>query len=205
MASRGGKDLYEILGVSPTASQEEIASAYRALARKLHPDAAGPHGQTESQFKLVAEAYGILSDPAKRREYDRQRAHRQQQRRRGWTTGRRRTQSRPTQSGSAQRENIFGPSDAALAERPIVGRLPITPEEARWGAQVRMTVEREDICPRCGPVAAAGCSSCGGRGTVRRRYPIVVPVPPGVQTGTQLLVRTSAGPILLNVEVRPCW
>lgn len=56
---------YECLGVPKTASDEEIRSAYKRLALRLHPDKAGREG--EEQFKDVATAYGILSDPDKRR------------------------------------------------------------------------------------------------------------------------------------------
>ncbi|AEH45396.1 chaperone protein DnaJ [Thermodesulfatator indicus DSM 15286] len=64
------KDLYEILGVSPDASQEEIKKAYRRLARKYHPDLHPGDKEAEEKFKEIQEAYEILSDPQKRAEYD---------------------------------------------------------------------------------------------------------------------------------------
>ena len=59
---------YETLGVPRDASQEDIKRAYRRLARKLHPDVAGP-GKAE-EFKAVNEAYAVLSDEESRRMYD---------------------------------------------------------------------------------------------------------------------------------------
>ena len=64
------KDLYSLLGVSRTASADEIKSAYRRLAKKLHPDLNPGDTQVEQQFKEVSQAYAILSDPEKRRRYD---------------------------------------------------------------------------------------------------------------------------------------
>lgn len=62
-------DHYKTLGVGEGASQEEIKGAYRKLARELHPDAQGGHGD-EERFKEVGQAYEVLSDPQKRAEYD---------------------------------------------------------------------------------------------------------------------------------------
>ncbi len=66
-------DYYEILGISPDASQEEIKRAYRRLARQYHPDVSDDPEAGE-KFKVINEAYQVLSDPVKRAEYDRARA-----------------------------------------------------------------------------------------------------------------------------------
>ena len=65
------KDLYEILGVSREASADEIKRAYRKLAFKCHPDKNPGDKQAEERFKEASLAYDVLSDPAKRAEYDR--------------------------------------------------------------------------------------------------------------------------------------
>ena len=64
------KDFYAELGVSSTASADDIKRAYRKLARQLHPDANPCDARAETRFKSVSEAYGVLSDPDKRKQYD---------------------------------------------------------------------------------------------------------------------------------------
>ena len=64
------RDHYEVLGVSRDASPEEVKRAYRRLARQHHPDTNQDDGGAEAEFKLVAAAYEVLSDPDRRRNYD---------------------------------------------------------------------------------------------------------------------------------------
>lgn len=64
------KDYYSILGVSPNSSEEQIRKNYRKLAMRFHPDRNPDDPAAEERFKEIAEAYGVLTDPRKRREYD---------------------------------------------------------------------------------------------------------------------------------------
>ncbi|GAB1540654.1 DnaJ C-terminal domain-containing protein [Scytonema sp. NUACC21] len=70
MASTDFKDYYATLGVSKTATQEEIKQAFRKLARKYHPDVNPGNKQAEARFKEINEAYEVLSDSDKRKKYD---------------------------------------------------------------------------------------------------------------------------------------
>ena len=64
------RDYYEVLGVSKNASVDEIKKAYRQTAKKYHPDMNPGDKEAEAKFKEASEAYAILSDAEKRRQYD---------------------------------------------------------------------------------------------------------------------------------------
>jgi len=64
--------LYELLGLSRAASQDDIQKAHRKLVRQEHPDANSEDPQAEERFKQIQHAYEVLSDPEKQREYDKQ-------------------------------------------------------------------------------------------------------------------------------------
>lgn len=64
------KDFYKVLGVSKDASESDLKSAYRKLARKYHPDQNPGDAKAESRFKEISEANAVLSDPKQRQEYD---------------------------------------------------------------------------------------------------------------------------------------
>ncbi|MCM1560814.1 MAG: J domain-containing protein [Butyrivibrio sp.] len=67
-------DHYRILGLAETADAEAVKKAYRRLAKECHPDTHPGDKRAEERFKQITEAYGVLSDPEKRKKYDRERA-----------------------------------------------------------------------------------------------------------------------------------
>src|SRR5438477_6143099 len=71
MAATSRRDYYTVLGVPRTASEKDIKTAYRKLARKHHPDVNPGDKKSESLFKEIGEAYSVLSDSEKRKKYDR--------------------------------------------------------------------------------------------------------------------------------------
>jgi molecular chaperone DnaJ len=167
----GKKDYYEILGVSRTASQEEIKQAYRKLARKYHPDVNRNDANAEERFKEINEAYEVLSDAQRRQRYD--------------VYG----HEGPSSSGGGGFSPDFGfgdlvdfffggrthPGDRMAGEEGADLRydLEITLEEAFSGVTKRITVQRLRTCGACsGTGAKPGtgvevCPTCRGAGQIR--------------------------------------
>lgn len=170
-------DLYDLLGVSSDASQEEIKKAYRRRARELHPDAGGD----EERFKAVQAAYQVLGDPERRSRYDRFGDD--------GTPGTR-GNGDPFGFGAAGFGNIsdvidaffgtaFGDSAAGKRRRPQTGRhvlvpIELTLEEVLTGVSRGIPVEVQTTCDQCGGSGSASgsgpsaCRTCGGRGQVQR-------------------------------------
>jgi len=165
------KDYYEVLGVSRSAGQNEIKQAYRRLARKYHPDVNPGDRQAEERFKEINEAYEVLSDPEKRRQYDIY-GHEGV----GTVTG---TSGFDVGFGFGDLVDMFfggrGRSGAYVGEEGADLRydLEITLEEAFTGTTKRITVERLRECRACsGSGAKPGtrvdvCPTCRGAGQVR--------------------------------------
>lgn len=163
-------DLYELLGVPRDASQADIKRAYRALAREFHPDSSGDPA-TEERFKEVTAAYEILSDPDKRERYDRGPVA-------GFPGG------APFGDVADLFEAFFGPgafgvrrggSRRSRVQRgeDLFARLDLTFEEAAFGTQREIRIERLQSCEICGGSGAAPgtspsrCGGCGGAGQVQ--------------------------------------
>lgn len=187
MVSVGQRDYYEVLGVGRSASQQEIKSAYRKLAVKLHPDKNPGDKKAEEAFKEAAEAYSVLGDPDKRALYD-QYGHA------GLKGGPSINQDIFREFsdifGGSIFEDLFGFGDlfgGGRRSRSSVRRgsdfrydLQITFEEAVHGTETRIRIPRPENCPECkGSGAAPGttksaCTTCGGRGNIRYQQGFMV-------------------------------
>ena len=178
------RDYYEVLGVSRGASDDEIKKAYRKLAKKYHPDLNPGDKEAEQKFKEVNEAYEVLSDKDKKARYD-QFGHAGVDPNFGAGGGGFGGFDGSFDFGDlgdifgsffgggfgGGRQNRNGPQ---RGESLRVG-LTISFEEAAFGCEKEVSVERVDQCPTCkGSGCEAGttpevCSQCGGTGTVQQR------------------------------------
>ncbi|MDY5181786.1 molecular chaperone DnaJ [Butyribacter sp.] len=171
------RDYYEVLGVSKGASDSEIKSAYRKLAKKYHPDMNPGDKEAEAKFKEASEAYAVLSDADKRRQYD-QFGHAAFDGGAGGAGG--------FDFGGMDMGDIFGDifgdffgggrsrsqSNGPMKGQNIRTSVRITFEEACFGVDKEIDVTLKEECATChGTGAKSGtspetCKKCGGKGQV---------------------------------------
>ena len=173
------RDYYEVLGVSKNASDADLKKAYRVLAKKYHPDTNPGDKEAEAKFKEASEAYAVLSDAEKRRQYD-QFGHAAFDQSGGGAGG-------FDFSNMGDMGDIFGDifgdlfgggrSRRAANNGPMKGAnlrtsVRITFEEAVFGTDKELELTLKDECTTChGSGAKPGtspvtCTKCGGKGQV---------------------------------------
>ena len=173
------KDYYEILGVAKTATPDEIRGAFRKLALKFHPDRNPGDKEAEKKFKQISQAYDVLSDDEKRKQYDRF----GQEGLRGYAT--RDFEGASFEDIFRSFGDIFG-GEGGFGDFFNVGRgrrgprqgtslrveIEIDFLEAARGTEKKIDLWREELCKTCsGSGSKPGkspetCRSCGGRGVV---------------------------------------
>ena len=170
---------YSVLGVEASATQEDIKKAYRKLAKKYHPDANPGDKEAEAKFKEASEAYGILSDPEKKAQYDRF-GHSAFENGAGGANYYQNMDfddifgsfsdifSGMFGGGSTRRRNPTGPQNG----QNVLTAVRLTFEEAIFGAEKTVDINFKETCTSCnGSGARAGtspetCPKCGGSGRV---------------------------------------
>jgi molecular chaperone DnaJ len=232
-------DLYSILGVSASASGEEIERAYRRLVRRFHPGLNPGDSHAHDRYRQVEAAYRVLADHARRREYDE----------RGVVASQPEPiEARLSFSGFDFSATADGPTAATFAELfsdvfhdaaqrainsnrglDVQTRLSLSFEEAVRGGRFQVGVARQERCaicsgtgmteraplpcPECdgqgtrrwarghmiftqdcarcggqGRLARERCSACAGAGVQPRTDVVMIDVPPGIESGTRLVV-----------------
>ncbi|MGN0311661.1 MAG: molecular chaperone DnaJ [Lachnospiraceae bacterium] len=170
------RDYYEVLGVSKTSSDDEIKKAYRKLAKKYHPDMNPGDKEAEVKFKEASEAYAVLSDPDKRRQYD-QFGHAAFE---GGGAGAGGFDFSGMDMGDIFGDifgDLFGGGSRRSNNGPRRGAnlrasVRVTFEEAVFGCEKEIEIVLKDQCPTChGSGAKPGtspvnCSKCGGKGKI---------------------------------------
>ncbi|MEW6400965.1 MAG: molecular chaperone DnaJ [Chloroflexota bacterium] len=234
------RDFYEILGVGRNASDDEIRSAFRKLARQYHPDI-NKEPDAEEKFKEINEAYGVLSDSDKRARYDRfgkeglgnmgggfhdytadfSDIFEDLLSGFGFSTGRRSRKS-PRRGRDLQmavrltfEEAVFGVEKEIEFEREETcsrcsgsgaepGTTPTKCSTCNGQGEVRQvrqtflgSMVQTAVCPACngrGEIISSPCHTCRGGGLERKRVKKKVPVPAGVDAGTQIRLAGEGGP-----------
>ncbi len=165
------KDYYNVLGVTKNSSEKEIKKAYRNLSKKYHPDLNPDNAQAEEKFKSVAEAYDVLSNPDKKKNYDMF----------GHAEGRR---GNPFSNGGFDMGDIFNsffgaddnPFNSGRRKKRVVRgtdiriNLKLTLEDVFNGIHKKIKYRRNDFCGTCEGTGGKSsmCQSCGGTGQITR-------------------------------------
>ncbi len=172
------KDYYSILGVDKNSSDDEIKSAYRNLAKKYHPDI-NKEPDAQEKFKEISEAYSVLSDKTKRANYDQYGSADGPQGFGGAGSGGFSGFSQGFEGGFEDLFNMFGNfarggrGSSREQGADLVTDITITFEEAAFGVEKEITINRSEKCSECGGTGAKKgtgvntCTDCGGTGKVQ--------------------------------------
>ncbi len=183
------KDYYKLLGIDKNSTKEEIKKAYKKLALKYHPDRAPEENKKEyeEKFKEISEAYAVLSDDTKRKQYDSfghsafDQRYSQEDIFRGADFSSIFEELFSNNFGFGDFnifDILFGERDRIRKGRDLQYDLVISFEEAVFGTKKELRLRKNIICPKCNGTGAENrelikCAECGGNGriTINRRTP----------------------------------
>ncbi len=184
------KNYYEILGISPNASIDEIKAAYRKLALKYHPDTA--KCDESAHFLKIQEAYDNLRDSGKRKNYDQQCDQARIRRRVTENVFRSRPvydlfiQDLSINPEPLKSDNFLHSPDNHLLE------IRLSREEAKAGCQIPVEVPVKFECPYCGGTGVLfffDCPWCHGLGWKNYPQPVTINIPPGIRSETKFHIQ----------------
>ena len=209
-------DPYKTLGVSRTASADEIKKAYRKLARSYHPDHNPDNPGAEEKFKAVSAAYDILSDDDKRARFDKFGAAGLQEGFDPRAAAGGRQGARGPGPGGADLKDLFdlfgagspfgggGGGFGGFSPRPkgptpgsqLDLKIRIRFDQAARGLTTKFQYERPTACPACSGRGISGngaCSRCRGQGLVAESKSLSVNIPSGADNGDKLRIKGKGG------------
>jgi DnaJ-class molecular chaperone len=201
------RDYYQVLGLSRSASADDIKKAYRRLARQVHPDlhSGARKSEMEKKFKELNAAHEVLSDPGKRKKYDQYGANweqaeaYEQARRQAGARGASGPEFSFGREGFADIfENLFkgggraGNSRGfAMQGEDLETEVQLTLAEVLTGVTKRLTLQEPTPCSTChssGALRGRPCPACQGHGATLQPHTIEVRIPAGVQDGSRVRV-----------------
>uniref|UniRef100_A0A8C9ZN33 DnaJ heat shock protein family (Hsp40) member A3a n=1 Tax=Sander lucioperca TaxID=283035 RepID=A0A8C9ZN33_SANLU len=195
------QDLYQILGVSRTASQKEIKKAYYQMAKKYHPDTNKDDPQAKEKFAQLAEAYEILSDEGKRKQYDTYGST-------GFDAGQAGGGGQRYWSGQASSvdpEELFRKIFGEFSGGRGFGDFNAIFEQPQEETVNTGPFVMRSTCRRCGgkgTVISTPCHSCNGVGQTKQRKTVMVPVPAGVEDGQTVRMPVGKKEIFITFRVQ---
>ena len=210
MAQPTNRDYYKILGITAKTPKKDIKKKYRELAKKYHPDTNQGSKEAEDKFKIVSEAYEVLSNALKRKEYDRQRSYKTQSR--AQPSGGRPAWDREPPGGFGRRpppggnEQYYQEPFAAEPE-PVDPNMPTSGFDLQFiidvplpivalGGVIPYSYEKYVKCQDCDGSGMQGddeCPVCQGKQLIVRSVTLNVKIPPGVANQYTLAIIKEGG------------